>query len=219
MSATFETPTMKDIASCSSASRPRYVIFAGVNGAGKSTLYRSGLWKKSPHDNTLLRVNPDEILKAAGDDPASMKAQISAGKRALQLVDSYLQHQRPFSQETTLTGKLAVSRLKRIRELGYEICMHYVGLKDANLAIERIKHRASIGGHDIAETDVRRRFGASIANFSKALDYCDEVRVYDNTHELTRIAAWSHGTLCWWCGSPAKGAWLLQAMQSDNWRE
>lgn len=96
--------------------------------------------------------------------------------------------------------------------------LYYVGLASADLALERVRHRAEIGGRDIPEDDVRRRFDASIANFAKALDYCDEVRVYDNTQMLTHIAAWHRGVLSWWGGSSNKGGWLLQAMQSELWR-
>ena len=40
----------------------KYILYAGVNGAGKSTLYRT------THDqNTMRRVNTDEILREFGD--------------------------------------------------------------------------------------------------------------------------------------------------------
>lgn len=197
---------------------PQYVVFAGVNGAGKSTLFRSGLWQSYEFDGDMPRVNPDEILKRSGGSPASRSEQIDAGKQALKLAKSYLDRRISFNQETTLTGRTALSRIKQAHDLGYEVRLYYVGLASADLALERVRHRAEIGGHDIPEDDVRRRSDASIANFAKALDYCDEVRVYDNTQMLTHIAAWRKGTLCWWGGSADKGGWLLRAMQDETWR-
>lgn len=198
--------------------RPQYVVFAGVNGAGKSTLYRSGLWRRSSEDDTLKRINPDELLKEAGDSPFSLKAQIRAGKKALDLIDECLEKRESFNQETTLTGRAALMRLRRAHEAGYEIRLHYIGVQSPDIAIERIRHRANIGGHFVKEEDVLRRFESSLANFARCLDVCDEVRVYDNTEELTRIAAWKQGTLCWWAGRKAAASWLLRAMQSEKWR-
>ena len=198
--------------------RPQYVVFAGVNGAGKSTLYRSGLWRRNNSDGGLARINPDEIIKESGADPSSFKAQVEAGKKALALMESHLQKQESFNHETTLTGRTALARLKRAHESGYEIRLHYVGVNDPETAIARVHHRANIGGHFIDDEDVRRRFDSSLSNFAQCLDFCDEVRVYDNTEELTRIAAWRNGTLCWWSGRKAAASWLARAMKSENWR-
>lgn len=199
--------------------RPQYIVFAGVNGAGKSTLYRSGLWQRDEADSVFARVNPNEILKKSGADPFSLKAQIAAGKKAIEQAEKHLEKRESFNQETTLTGRTALMRMKRAREAGYEIRLHYVGVQSPDIAIERIRHRASVGGHFIEEKDVRRRFDNSLFNFARCLEFCDETRVYDNTDELTRIAIWKHGTLCWWAGRKASSSWLARAMQSENWRK
>lgn len=54
----------------------KYIIYAGVNGAGKSTLYRT-----SHYQDSMLRVNTDEILREFGDwrNPKDL---IMAGKLA-----------------------------------------------------------------------------------------------------------------------------------------
>ena len=202
-----------------SSDRPQYVVFAGVNGAGKSTLYRSKLWRRSNSDNGLARINPDEILKESGADPSSFKAQVEAGKKALALVEKHLEKRQSFNQETTLTGRTALARLKRAHESGYEIRLYYVGVDSPETAVARVHHRANMGGHFIADEDVRRRFDGSLSNFAQCLDFCDEVRVYDNTEELTRIAAWRNGTLCWWSGRKAATSWLARAMKSENRRQ
>lgn len=167
----------------------------------------------------MARVNPDEILKAVKANSDSIKSQLEAGKKAVNLIEGYFEKRVSFNQETTLTGQSALARLKRAHELGYEVRLHYVGVETPDVAIERVRHRAGLGGHFIKEKDVRRRFDSSLLNFAHCLDFCDEVRVYDNTEELTRIAVWKHGTLCWWSGRKAASSWLLRAMTSEGWRK
>lgn len=210
---------VQNAANCAAPRRPQYVVFAGVNGAGKTTLCRSGFWRRDETDTALARVNPDEILKAAKANPASSKSQLEAGKKAIDLIEQHFEKRTSFNQETTLTGRSAIARLKRAHELGYEVRLHYVGVKTPDIAIKRVRHRADIGGHFIEEKDVKRRFDSSLLNFARCIEFCDEVRVYDNTEELTRIAAWNHGMLCWWSGRKAASSWLLKAMTSEGWRK
>ena len=65
------------------ASQPTLVVFAGVNGAGKSTFYQSGLWRECDIDSRMPRINPDEIIVAAGKDWSSPTDQLWAGKQAV----------------------------------------------------------------------------------------------------------------------------------------
>lgn len=65
------------------ASQPTLVVFAGVNGAGKSTFYQSGLWRECDIDSHMSRINPDEIIIAAGKDWSSSTDQLWAGRQAV----------------------------------------------------------------------------------------------------------------------------------------
>lgn len=199
--------------------RPWYIVFAGVNGSGKSTLYRTGLWRTSNMPHAMARINPDEILRTDGGDWSSAHDQLDAGKKALASLNDHFEHRRSFNHETTLTGHRSLKTIKQAHELGYRVHLLYTGVANESIAIERIRHRASLGGHDIDETAVRRRYRTSLANFSKALDYCDEAQVFDNTASFKCIALWSRGTLAWWGASRATGAWLPEAMLDETlWR-
>ena len=199
--------------------RPFYVVFAGVNGAGKSTLFHTGLWKTSAMPASMPRVNPDELLRAAKGNWANRADQIAAGKAALQAIDGHFAARRSFNHETTLTGHRALANIARARDRGYRVHLYYVGVADEQVALERIAHRVDTGGHDIDARTVRRRYTASLSNFAKALDLCDEAQALDNTQALTTIALWRKGVLAWWGVSGSRGAWLPQAMADEEvWR-
>lgn len=162
--------------------RPWYIVFAGVNGSGKSTLYRTNLWRTPGMPTSMPRVNPDELLSANGGNASSARDQIQAGKEA------------------------------RAHQEGYRVRLFYIGVASEDIAIDRIAHRAALGGHDIEEASVRRRYGASLTNFSKALAWCEEAQVFDNTTAFKCIAVWNKGTLAWWGASKTTGSWLPSAM-------
>lgn len=203
------------------SSRPTYIVFAGVNGAGKSTFYYTDFWREpeSSISGCLARVNPDEILRDQGGDWSRMADQIQAGKAALRAIEDHFAHRRSFTHETTLAGRKSLLHIERARELGYRIVLFYVGVDDAKTALGRIEHRVSVGGHDINEKSVRRRYFASLSNLSRVLDTCDSVYVYDNTVSFRMIAQWADGVLCWWGGGGGVGSWLTDAMCNELlWR-
>lgn len=198
---------------------PYYIVFAGVNGAGKSTLFHSGEWRTADMPRSMPRVNPDEILRDMGGTWSSTKDQLAAGKAALRAAEGHLGAHRSFNQETTLTGHRALRTIAKARQLGYRVWLFYVGVANEEVALQRIAHRVAVGGHDIDAETVRRRYRSSLANMSRALPYCEEAHVFDNTVAFKRIALWHRNTLAWWGASPEVGAWLPEAMlDAELWR-
>ena len=196
--------------------RPFYVVFAGVNGAGKSTFYQSGLWQTFEMPVRMLRVNPDEIVRESRSDPHGERVNLQAGREALKRIERNFEKGRSFNQETTLSGHMALKNIKRAHELGYRVFVYYIGVDSAQTALDRIAHRVSLGGHDIDKAAVLRRYSASLSNFARCLDYCEQATVFDNTVAFTCLAEWSHGSLAWWGGGGlGRENWLSRAIRDD----
>ncbi len=168
----------------------KFTIVAGVNGAGKSTLYQL-----DPDLKCENRVNADEILKEAGGDWKSLADIFKAGKRAVSLLNSYIEKGASFNQETTLCGNSVIRNITRAKENGYLIEMHYIGLDSVEIAKERVAKRVSQGGHGVAEADIERRYIASLEAFWRVLPLCNLVAVYDNTEDFRRFAIYKDGSL------------------------
>lgn len=131
-----------------SPSNPHAVIIAGPNGAGKSTLAPSLL---AGELGVGTFVNADVIAQGlAGFDPAS--AAIQAGRIMLERLDELRRLQRT---------------IRDLHASGYETHLIYLWLPDPETAVERVRLRVRLGGHDVPENDVRRRFFRSIHNFDK----------------------------------------------------
>ena len=194
---------------------PFYIVFAGVNGAGKSTFFKSDLWRTADMPTRMTRINPDEILRERGGDWLSRADTLAAGKKALHRIESCFDGLRSFNQETTLSGRLALKNIARAKELGYRVFMFYIGLDDPALAVVRVEHRVSIGGHSIDADTIAKRYRTSLSAFAHSLDFCEQALVFDNTVDFTCLAAWFNGTLAWWGDRPPGRSWLAEAMIDD----
>lgn len=60
--------------------------------------------------------------------------------------------------ESTLAGASLARSIARARDAGYETTSILVFLDSVELCLRRISERVAQGGHDVPETDVRRRF-------------------------------------------------------------
>lgn len=74
-----------------------------------------------------------------------------------------------FVLESTLAGKGAISIMRNAKQAGYRTLLIYVALGDPELRIERVRLRVSRGGHDIPDTDIRRRYWRSLSRAPEAI--------------------------------------------------
>ena len=183
---------------------PIYTVFAGVNGAGKSTLYSTLIQEN--HDFGV-RVNSDEIVISNGGDWRNQSDQAKAMKMAVKLIKDCMNKGVSFNQETTLTGRSMVNNILKANKLGYKVIMNYVGLISLELAIQRVAHRVSMGGHGIPEEDIKRRYHVSLSKLKELMPLIDELYIYDNSKHMKLVAKEiaGYGTLldtdCLWLNS------------------
>ena len=80
---------------------------------------------------------------------------------------SLLEQRKSFAFETTLAGRNYGRLFKEAKARGYFITLYYLSLPTESLALKRIRDRVMRGGHDVPESDVRRRFRRSLLNLFK----------------------------------------------------
>jgi len=176
-------------ARASKPKQPTVVVIAGPNGAGKSTaapyLLKQAL-------GILEFVNADQIalgLSAYAPETVSFEAGRIMLKRLHELAASKVS----FAFESTLSSRTFALFLKQCKAQGYKVHIFYVALPSAELAVNRVALRVKLGGHNIPQTDVERRFLRSLNNlYELYLPLADRWTVLDNASgTLKRIA---HGT-------------------------
>ncbi len=163
---------------------PRCIIIAGPNGAGKTTFAREFL----PKDAGVVHfVNVD--LLAAGLSPLKPQlAALNAGKLFLGELDRLAKSRSDFAFESTLSGLIYLSRLKRWKSSGYQVEIVFLRLASLLLALRRISARIKQGGHDVPRAAVQRRLTRGWNNFEAAYKpLADAWKVYDNSGESPRL--------------------------------
>lgn len=144
--------------------QPKVIVIAGANGAGKSTL--APLLLRDTF-GLLEYVNADTIaLGLSAFRPQS--AAIEAGRVMLKRLHNLAGQRMTFAFESTLAGRTYAARLTELKASGYEFHLLFLWLRSAELAVERVAERVRMGGHNVAEAVVRRRYQAGLRNFFRA---------------------------------------------------
>jgi predicted ABC-type ATPase len=161
-----------------STSQPQVFIIAGPNGAGKSTL-APFLLRDAFGLNEF--VNADTI--AAGLSAFSPESvTFEAGRIMLTRLRDLARARRNFAFETTLATRSYAAFIANLRREGYEFQLLYLCLRSAELAVERVRSRVRLGGHNVSAHVIRRRYESSARNFFQLYrPLADTWGMYDNS--------------------------------------
>lgn len=155
---------------------PTLCILGGCNGAGKTTLARELL----PRLGLMRFLNADEIARGLSPLDPSLTA-FKAGRLLIEEARGLIAAKASFAIESTLSGKTYVAMIREAKAQGYRFLLHYIRIGSGDQAVGRVGLRVKLGGHDVPEDDIRRRFERSRKHFIE--DYvplADEWGLWDN---------------------------------------
>ena len=157
---------------------PHVIVIAGPNGAGKSTTAPSIL--KETLGVTEF-VNADTIasgLSAFNPEGAAFQA----GRIMLERLHTLAAEQKDFAFETTLATRSYLRWLKELKKQGYMVHLFFFWLPSSEFAIARVAERVKMGGHNVPEETVRRRYHAGLKNFFELYrESADSWFMFDNS--------------------------------------
>ena len=166
----------------------RLYIIAGCNGAGKTTASYTVLPE-------MLKchefVNADEI--ARGLSPFNPEGvAIEAGRLMLHRIDELLSTGATFAIETTLATRSYINLIQKAKDEGYIVTLLFFWLHTPELALQRVAERVRLGGHNIPEDTLRRRYILGLSNlFNLFIDKVDRWIIQDNSD--SRLIPIAHG--------------------------
>jgi predicted ABC-type ATPase len=154
------------------------VVLAGPNGAGKSTVAPAML--KGALAVTEF-VNADVIAQGLSAFGAEAVA-LEAGRVMLARIRELAERRVSFAFETTLASRSYAPWLRGLVASGYQFHLAFLWLPSADLAVARVRERVRLGGHDIPESTIRRRYESGLKNFFRLYQGLAATwRMYDNS--------------------------------------
>jgi predicted ABC-type ATPase len=156
-------------------------VLAGVNGAGKSSLAGAAFLAHG-----VDFFNPDTTARGileANPGLDQTDANSIAWRQGKRLLERAIAERLNFAFETTLGGKTIAGLLETAALSGIHVRIWYVGLRNPELHIARVRSRVAKGGHDVSEQIIRARFDSSRMNLIRLLPHIEECRVHDNSKD------------------------------------
>jgi predicted ABC-type ATPase len=156
-------------------------VLAGTNGAGKSSILGAEISERN-----LDFLNPDEAarrIRVADPSLSQTEANSRAWRQNVELLERAIGEKSAYAFETTLGGNTITALLEKAAHQGLDVSVAYVGLRDPELHISRVKARVAHGGHDIPERKIRERYTHSVLNLIRLMPSLAELLVYDNSEE------------------------------------
>lgn len=171
---------------------PNLYIISGCNGAGKTTASFTILPSML---NCNEFVNADEIAKGLSPFQPE-KVAIEAGRIMLNRIQELIAMNSDFAFETTLATRSYVNTIREAKLKGYFVTLIYFWLNTPQLAIERVKERVAMGGHNIPEDIILRRYSNGIHNLTNLYcSICDFWMIIDNSFPPYSVIAEGKGSI------------------------
>jgi predicted ABC-type ATPase len=174
-----------------SEKNPHVIVIAGPNGAGKSTT--APVLLKGTLGVTEF-VNADVIAQGlSAFQPES--AAFHAGRVMLERLHYLAKERVDFAFETTLASRSFAPWIAKLKQCGYTFHLVFLWLPSADFAVARVAERVRMGGHDVPEETIRRRYNKGIENFFRLYRPLSITwRIYDNSEpSWPRIVADGRG--------------------------
>ncbi|WP_020560530.1 zeta toxin family protein [Thiofilum flexile] len=165
--------------------KPLAIMVVGGNGAGKTTFIKNALPQLLNLNPMPTFINADiwqaQTFGRSGHLEEDKKAQAWAEQTRLQ----HIKAKQSFIAETVFSHPSKIELVSTIKNAGFTVLLIHVGLKDADLALHRIRQRVKEGGHDVPIDKVKERYDRLLPLVAEATHYADLAFIYDNskTHQ------------------------------------
>ena len=166
--------------------RPLLLIIGGPNGAGKTTFAREYLTREM---KGLRFLNTDEIARGLSPFDVDSVA-LKAGRIFLEEMKGEIAAGRSLAIESTLSGKAHAKIIRKAKEAGYLVRIHFLWIPSAKFSRKRVTQRTKQGGHDVPTEAIERRFPRIFENLvSLYLPLADEWSLWDSSEPPAKLLA------------------------------
>lgn len=166
----------------------------GIRRDGRLDLSAFGVTATA--DEVLPSFTNSGLLRERGLTGAARRLRFTAGRLDFSAVrvDSYfasvavdflrhklLDRQGCFTFETVMSHPSKVDILAKAQGAGYRTYLYYVATDDPTINISRVGNRVLLGGHDVPEDLIVKRYHRSLALLMDAIRHTNRAYVFDNS--------------------------------------
>ena len=134
---------------------------------------------------------------ASGSDGEQTRRETSRTQppqlRARALVDQEIAERlasgEDFGFESTWSGTSRLAIVRDAANRGYDTRAVFLGTDAPHINIERVRRRVLEGGHDIAESEIRRRWKQAFENLLAMWDVIETIHVLDSSRDPLQLIA------------------------------
>lgn len=136
--------------------------------------------KKSKEEGQVISLYVNEGSLFTKSHPTSYDAVMAADF----LRESLLGMDKTFSYETVLSHSSKLRFLQKSKDLGFNNYLYFICTIDPEINIERVKQRRKLGGHDVPEVKIVKRYYNSLEQLEKLIPLCYRAYFFDNSEHL-----------------------------------
>jgi predicted ABC-type ATPase len=164
---------------------PVLVILGGINGAGKSSVVR--VMAQAAILAPAIFLDPDKVtaeILATRPELDTAAANFAALRFVSQEISRLLAARQSFMTETVLANSAYRHHCLDAKAQGWIVRLLYVGVPTIEDSIARVALRVAKGGHNVPESDIRRRWPRTHENLAWFAQHADAVDVFANTWDV-----------------------------------
>lgn len=135
--------------------------------------------EKAKAEGNFISIKSSNGMLVCNENPSPYDAALAADFIRLEL----LKKGETFTFETVLSHHSKINFLKQSLQAGYKNYLYFICTVDPAINIERVSQRVALGGHDVAEEKIIKRYSESLKVLPQIIPLCHRVYLFDNSTE------------------------------------
>lgn len=161
-----------------------YSIHTSTSEFAKYMASFGGSWKqKAAGSETAISLRCEDSILLCSEQPTPYDAAVAADFIRHQL----LEQNKTFTFETVMSHTSKIEFLQTAKAQGYKNYLYFICTASPSINISRIAQRVKLGGHNVAEEKIRKRYADSLEILPQIVSYCHRCYFFDNSAEQPSI--------------------------------
>ncbi len=148
-----------------------------LNGEGNSWI------DKANNEGSSISLESEENILLVKGPPNPYDAALAADF----IRHVLLRKGETFTFETVLSHSSKISFVKKSKDEGFKNYLYFICTVSPKINIDRVKQRAHLGGHNVEEKRIEKRYYESLQVLPQLIEFCYRCYFFDNSSEQKTV--------------------------------